>query len=446
MLFSMYILKDRIGKLSKMNEKLKPEQEIIGERPKVFEFAYDMILALNELKASLPREASDYEMDIRFINSKVKEAGDALTTTDLKDIINSIQIRFQNWDFTSEPSRYDMSDKYRYYNELNNEHFDYSFINKVMNAINNENRRFTVFDPQCYDGSLLAQMKERNKDLIAYGLEKDNYNAEIAKTKIDKVIKGQLKGSRIKNDAFDIAIANCPMLPTLADNLSGSGIRKAERDYLDNMMKYLKPGGVMIIALPYYRMYKDVCMYLAKNFDYLEVSLGCNNVLQIVGKRSANKEINEIIYHRLRECFNINNIDFIEDLTIEPMRLSGSYIEIDIFKGSVLDMDELFSIVQNSGCIDSFFEKQKVDKIHENAKKPLLPFNVGQIGLVLTSGCLDGVIDEGDGHCHLVKGRVSKKSDKERDVSDGVVEETEIVSNRVEINILLPNGDFKTLT
>ena len=29
---------------------------------------------------------------------------------------------------------------------------------------------------------------------------------------------------------------------------------------------------------------------------------------------------------------------------------------------------------------------------------------------------------------------------------DGVIEEREVISNKVEINILLPNGDFKTLT
>ena len=109
-------------------------------------------------------------------------------------------------------------------------------------------------------------------------------------------------------------------------------------------------------------------------------------------------------------------------------------------------MEELYDIVETSGVLDEFFETQKVEKIGESTTKPLLPFNIGQLGLVLTSGCLDGIIDEGDGHYHLVKGKVSKKSETTREVSDGVLEESETISNRVEINVLLPNGEYKILT
>ena len=55
-------------------------------------------------------------------------------------------------------------------------------------------------------------------------------------------------------------------------------------------------------------------------------------------------------------------------------------------------------------------------------------------------------MDEGNGHYRLVKGKVSKKSEVEGSVSDGVLEESETISNRVEINVMLPNGEFKTLT
>ena len=96
--------------------------------------------------------------------------------------------------------------------------------------------------------------------------------------------------------------------------------------------------------------------------------------------------------------------------------------------------------------MDNFWKNQSIEKLSEAAKQPLLPFNIGQLGLVLTSGCLDGIIDEGDGHCHLIKGKVSKKSDIERNYNDNSeVEVQETISNRVEINVVLPNGEFKTL-
>ena len=45
--------------------------------------------------------------------------------------------------------------------------------------------------------------------------------------------------------------------------------------------------------------------------------------------------------------------------------------------------------------MDSFWEKSI--NIEKQSTRPLLPFNMGQIGLVLTSGCLDGVVEEYEG-------------------------------------------------
>ena len=150
-------------------------------------------------------------------------------------------------------------------------------------------------------------------------------------------------------------------------------------------------------------------------------------------------------YEDLRKSYNPELLeDFDENLILDYV-LPSKHIPIETFRGSVLDMEELHYLVQNSGAVDEMFENQHVEKIGESSTRPLLPFNIGQIGLVLTSGCLDGIIDEGDGHYHLVKGQVSKKTDVESNVSNGVIDETEIISNRVEINVMLPNGEFKTL-
>lgn len=67
------------------------------------------------------------------------------------------------------------------------------------------------------------------------------------------------------------------------------------------------------------------------------------------------------------------------------------------------------------------------------------------IGLVLTSGCLDGIIEEDDGHRHLIRGRVSKQKTTESEYSAHQSEITTITSNKVEINVLLPNGEYKIL-
>ena len=90
-------------------------------------------------------------------------------------------------------------------------------------------------------------------------------------------------------------------------------------------------------------------------------------------------------------------------------------------------------------------ENQKVEKLDETIKNPLLPFNIGQLGLVLTSGCLDGIVEEGDGYSHLIKGRVSKQTIEVETEKNNNIEITETTVNKVEINVLLPNGEFKVL-
>ena len=68
---------------------------------------------------------------------------------------------------------------------------------------------------------------------------------------------------------------------------------------------------------------------------------------------------------------------------------------------------------------------------------------MGQIGLVLTSSCLDGVVEEYEGQHHAIKGMVNKirHTDTNNDVGN---EESvlETISNKVQINIITPDGQF----
>ncbi len=74
--------------------------------------------------------------------------------------------------------------------------------------------------------------------------------------------------------------------------------------------------------------------------------------------------------------------------------------------------------------------------------RPLLPFNMGQIGLVLTSGCLDGVVEEYEGQYHAIKGMVTKVRDFNNSRENNDETSIETISNKVQINLLTPDGKF----
>lgn len=447
MLLPMYMIKNAVNRAEIMDKNIKNKiDDLVQEKSKLYGIIYDIKLACKELSIGYDESFNDY---IYFLEDRMENIESAETAEDIKNVLSRILARFKSLDTEKNISTYDLDFYYKKYNEYS--YISHQFIQSVVSAIKSD-RKYNVFDTRCKSGESLKQFKD-DKNSVRYGLEKDNDLAEIAKQYADKIIKGEIKGSRISNDAFDVLINNCLVSPFFDDNLLNGSVIRLERQQIQNTLKYLKNDGIAIISMPYYRLYKDICTILARALDNVIIIRGIGelnentNQVYIVGKKSRTKEINEDIYNELRDV-GINyetNCKTLFSITMPEYKITGKYTEVDLFKGSILDMDELFNIVTTSGCLDAFFNKQNVDKIHENTKQPLLPFNVGQIGLVLTSGCLDGIIDEGDGNCHLVKGRVSKKSDIKRDVSNGVVEETEVVSNRVEINVILPNGDFKTL-
>lgn len=446
MLLPMYTIKNTIIRAEVMDKNIKNKiDDLVQEKSKLFSIVYDLKLACLELSFGYDDSFQDY---IYFLEDRIENIEKAETPEDIKNILKRIISRFENLDTEKEIYKSDLSDYYRNYNDKS--YISHQFLQTIVGAIKSE-RRYNVFDPRCKSGDTLKPFKD-DRNSVRYGLEESNTYAENAKEHADKIIKGTIKGSRIKNDAFDVLINNCPISPFFDDNLLNGSVIRLERQYIQNTLKYVRYDGVIIITLPFYRLYKDMCTILSRMLDDVIVVQGIGELsnhthqIYIVGRKSRSKEINEETYNTLRNAgINNSTTKTLFDVEIPDFIIRDKYIDIDLFKGSVLDMEELFNIVSTSGCLETFFEKQNVDKIHENTKQPLLPFNVGQIGLVLTSGCLDGIIDEGDGHCHLVKGRVSKKSDVKRDVSNGVVEETEVVSNRVEINVILPNGEFKTL-
>lgn len=443
MLFCKYILKDRVLKLEKLNKSFKESQEDVEiEIQRTFANIYDIRLAMEECinASSRPRL---YTLMMNSIKAYNKELIEIKTAPELKAIINNIIDLFSDFDYQEEDTT-----TYSYDSLSNIRTLDTWPLDPIKEHISKMNREVTLFESDCSTGDCFNFLQSPN--LLAYGTEKSN-DISVAKEYATKVVKGELKGSRISNDAFDYLIAKCSIKPTLKQNMRVNSVFRYEKDYIFNINRYLRPGGILLIAIPYYRMYKDTAEMIAKNYHNVKVfkSTGAywqeKKYIYIYGQKNTTKGFDNKAYEDLRKAYNPDLLeDFDENLVLDYV-LPPKHIPIETFRGSVLDMEELHYLVQNSGAVDEMFKNQNVEKIGESSTRPLLPFNIGQIGLVLTSGCLDGIIDEGEGHYHLVKGQVSKKTDLESNISNGVIDETEIISNRVEINILLPNGEFKTL-
>ena len=76
-----------------------------------------------------------------------------------------------------------------------------------------------------------------------------------------------------------------------------------------------------------------------------------------------------------------------------------------------------------------------------------MPFNLGQIGLILTSGELDGIVEEIPGVNHVIKGMTVKtvSSEEIRDSQTNTVTCKNTISNMVQLNAFTADGDFVSI-
>lgn len=445
MRYSKYILKDRLMRITTLNKNFKGTNlDIDNEKRKMYGYIYDIKLALEECLIASANEKQLYHTLKMQVNNIHKNISDIKNADDLKNVYENLIETFSYFDY-----QYSESTCYGYETLNSFEYIGEDPIIPLKNLAMNYNRNINLFEPNCGDGDTFKTM---GSSALCYGNE-SSYLAKDAKKYAEKVIKTSLSDMKISNDAFDICVLKCRIGIDLSDNLGyNNAMAKVEKKFLVNMSKYIRTNGTALIVIPAFRMYKDICDHISKYYTNVKVFKSNQafwndkRLLYIYGQKSNNKEKDDEIYKMLRKCFDESLIEEMpKDLTLD-YKLPSDFIPISLFRGSTIDIDELYNIVETSNAEEEFMKTRDIVKIGEQKIEPLLPFNIGQLGLVLTSGCLDGIVDEGDGNYHLVKGMVSKKSDKDSSKDSNKEIESEIISNRVEINIMLPNGDFKKLT
>lgn len=449
MLLSQHYLQDSAVRLRSLEKMIKGNSDLDQMKTKFYGIAIDMMFAAEENLFCM----NDYSYktmkdDLTRLTHRARDTEDG---EELKAIIQ--QLLNEHCPEDRNYGRFGLSNFRPAVNQGATRYqcVEPHNLEKIANALDvSPARTVHILDPRCRDGFNLKELSDRIHGAETWGIEMETSTAERAKQRVDHIAMGSLTGSRISNEVFDIMVCELPiswMLTTTTTSFA-----KQEKMFLQNILKYVRHEGAIVLLLPYFRLYKDMCVMISKNLDNVQVrrlsgrDFYDKGLVAIVGTRSNRKEPDEDTYRMLRRLHNPEEIDDIFSKDFDKITLPKNTLTIETFRGSILDMDEMARIVDTSGCVKAFWDSQNVEKLSENVKQPLLPFNIGQIGLVLTSGCLDGIVDEGDGHYHVIKGRVSKKSTVERDLStSNQIEVNETITNRVEINVMMPNGQYKVL-
>lgn len=312
---------------------------------------------------------------------------------------------------------------------------DIEHVKMIKKALVFPDNKVNLFDPCCDEGYALEKLA-LNENADTYGIELDGIRRTNAETRIKRVGFGSFFASRVSYESFHGIFLNPPYLSIIGEN--GSKTR-SEKRFLVESMYNLMQGGVMIYIIPYYRLTMDICTILCNNFEnisvyrFLDSEFSKFKQVVVFGIKKVREENIEAAEKLSQYAMMPERIPMIDTLVPESYVLPNTEKTVETFKGEEFNLGELKRQLAASNSVNMLFEKSKLDAME---KRPLLPLNVGQLGLIGGSGLINGYID-----CdspHVIKGRIIKEVRTRENEEMNTLTETRV--NKMIFNILTPNG------
>ncbi len=299
-----------------------------------------------------------------------------------------------------------------------------------------------LLDPCCGCGHALRRLADGN-NAFTFGVELDEARASDAETRLHRVGHGSYFYSKISANAFHLLFLNPPYLPVITP---GGGTARDEKRFLVDSMQHLTMGGLLIYIVPYYRLTPDICRILCGNFQeltvyrFLEPEFSRFHQVAVMGLRKKRDDGSMQAQELNERVVAPENIPLLSEILEEAYEIPAAELQVHTFRGSVFNQMELYRQLCASDSYDRLLKKSALD---DCVKRPLLPLNIGQVGLIGGSGMINGLID-----CetpHIIKGRMVKQkvTRSEENYVCGKHASTDIyetISNKMVFNILTPDS------
>jgi len=315
-------------------------------------------------------------------------------------------------------------------------------VDRVRSFLYFPDEPVNVLDPCCGEGAAVASLI-RGTNARTYGIEPDDYRADRARRALDHVLHCGYEDARASRGAFSLLFLNPPY-----DWVHDEDDRheRTERAFLRGTERYVGPDGVLVYVVPQARVTPDVAKLLSFRFRDLDAYRFTDPEYERFGqivlfgakKPEPEKDAEARDY--------VGEIPYL-DLPVIPYAEQARYDvppfpEPALFRSTRIDPAELERELQNSRLW------RELEDNHGNGPargRPPLPLHTGHLGLLLASGCLDGVIGEGDDR-HVVRGKVEKVTNVEQEYQGDVLVERETERYRVSVKVLTADGEIRNLT
>lgn len=315
---------------------------------------------------------------------------------------------------------------------------DLEHVKLIKKAVRFPKGQVNILDPCCGEGLALKAFSE-GENAVTYGIEIDEERGRRARENLDRAVFGSFFYSRYPFGRFHAIFLNPPYLSCPGPD----GRRRMERAFLADTLPLLMKGGLLVYIIPSHRATESVCGFLATYFK---------NISLYRFRDSEYKKYKQVVFFGIRAdkheggktakkieelSLNPEKIPLIDTIPEELYSLPEKESEVPYFRGSVFDTEELAEQLKSSDSLQVLFDGKSLEN---RVRKPLLPLNLSQIGLVGASGLMNGLVD--CEHPHVIKGKIvrqkktSETVNRERDCS----ELREVESNKMVFNILTPDS------
>ena len=266
----------------------------------------------------------------------------------------------------------------------------------------------SVIDP-CVGQGIALRLVTGDAEIRRYGVELDAERARIATSKGIETIQGNAFDAIAKPESFSLLYLN----PPYDSEIGSVANNRMERLFLDHTYRWLVPEGVLVLVIPFERLY-DCVGVLGSHFGRLSVlrmtdeeSVRFRQIAVLGIRRNIRGTALEDNKRFLQSISPYGSFHALPELTASscaPYIVSPSGVAALGYRG--LPYDLLEDLLPNSGAW-----KQTIPFLmpHEDVAtgRPITPLHGGHVGLLCTAGLLNGVFGDGDER-HIARWRSVK--------------------------------------
>ena len=310
----------------------------------------------------------------------------------------------------------------------------------------------SVLDPCAGTGAALRTLTEGTA-ARRYGIELDAYRAEEARKILDEVIQGSAFDAHAPVESFSVVYLNPPYDFEIGEGKN----QRMERLFLEHIGRWVRPGGVLVMVVPYDRIhncrsvltpqFKDKAIYRLSEAEAVAYKQAV-----VFGVRRTRQERERMNDHAVNQGnWKLNELtgcyEGIPVLSDPPERTyavpPGPPAHLE-YRG--LPLDTIEELLDSS---PAWRQAQRITHAPktEFSGRPLTPLHKGHVGLLCTSGLLNGVFGSGPER-HVAHWESVKVVDRiEEDGEDGdttVIREKERFSQR--LTLLYGDGRIALLS